>query len=251
VKATTTLGDADCVIHAVGVYKEFTTAAGVVRVLEGIDLEVRRGETVAILGESGSGKSTLLSLLAGLDLPTSGTLVVDELDLGSVAEVDLAGFRARTVGIVFQHFHLIKSLTALENVALPLELREDADGAAVDGKASIVEKAEIALEMVGLTHRLDHFPAQLSGGEAQRVALARAIVSEPVLLVADEPTGNLDEKTGADVMNLLFELVERRRTTLLLVTHSRELAARCHRSLVLRDGRLADHRAGTEAARAC
>ena len=248
--AATTPRDADCVVRAVGVYKEFTTAAGVVRVLEGVDLEVRRGETVAILGESGSGKSTLLSLLVGLDLPTSGTLIVDGLDLGSIAEVDLAGFRARKVGIVFQHFHLMKSLTALENVALPLELREDADRSADDGDASVVEKAEVALERVGLAHRQDHFPAQLSGGEAQRVALARAIVAEPTLLVADEPTGNLDEKTGADVMNLLFDLVERRRTTLLLVTHSRELAARCHRSLVLRDGRLADP-VDVEASRAC
>jgi putative ABC transport system ATP-binding protein len=236
-----TTRDPDRVVCAVDVRKDFATAAGIVRVLEEINLEVRRGETLSIVGESGSGKSTLLSLLAGLDVATAGTLEIDGLDLGAIAEADLADFRARTVGIVFQHFHLMKSLTALENVQLPLELRGDVD---------VSERAEEALEMVGLTHRGGHFPAQLSGGEAQRVALARAVVAEPTLLLADEPTGNLDEKTGADVMELLFELVERRRTTLILVTHNRDLALRCVSHRLLRDGRL-DEPSATDLSRAC
>ena len=223
----------DFVVRAVGVSKQFATAAGPVSVLEGVDLEVRRGESVAIVGESGSGKSTLLSLLAGLDVPTTGSIVVEGVDLRTAAETELTEFRARTIGIVFQHFHLIKSLTALENVALPIDLRErreDRDG---------LENAPgSAIDSVGLSHRRDHFPAQLSGGEAQRVAIARAIVGEPALIVADEPTGNLDAKTGAGVMDLLFDLTERRAMTLILVTHSTDLAARCDRSLVLRDGRL-------------
>jgi putative ABC transport system ATP-binding protein len=235
VTVSTAIDPQDCVVRAIGVRKDFQTAAGIVQVLDGVDLTVGRGETVAILGESGSGKSTLLSLLAGLDLPTSGALEVDGVDLSSAPEADLAEFRKRTISIVFQHFHLMKSLTALENVALPLELRADGADSSSDAAAAtdLEQRAERALDSVGLAHRHDHFPAQLSGGEAQRVALARAIVTEPVLLVADEPTGNLDEKTGADVMDLLFDLVERRSTTLLLVTHSRELAARCNRSLAL------------------
>jgi putative ABC transport system ATP-binding protein len=223
----------DLVVRASGVRKEFPTAAGVVSVLEGVDLEVRRGETLAIIGESGSGKSTLLSLLAGLDVPTGGSIVVEGVDLRTAAESELAEFRSRTIGIVFQHFHLIKSLTALENVALPLDLRDRRrDEGGFDGAP------ENAIDSVGLSHRRDHFPAQLSGGEAQRVAIARAIVAEPELLVADEPTGNLDAKTGAGVMDLLFDLTSRRGMTLILVTHSAELAARCDRRLVLRDGRL-------------
>jgi putative ABC transport system ATP-binding protein len=250
--ASTAIDPQDFVVHAVGLRKNFQTAAGIVRVLDGVDLTVRRGETVAILGESGSGKSTLLSLLAGLDLPTSGTLEVDGVDLGSAREADLAEFRKRTISIVFQHFHLMKSLSALENVALPLELRADGAGSISEAAAADLEqRAERALDSVGLAHRHDHFPAQLSGGEAQRVALARAIVTEPVLLVADEPTGNLDEKTGADVMDLLFDLVERRSATLLLVTHNHELAARCNRSLILRDGRLHDETASADLTRAC
>jgi putative ABC transport system ATP-binding protein len=223
----------DLVVRASGVRKEFPTAAGVVSVLEGVDLEVRRGETLAIIGESGSGKSTLLSLLAGLDVPTGGSIVVEGVDLRTAAESELAEFRSLTIGIVFQHFHLIKSLTALENVALPLDLR---DRRRADEESS--GAPEKAIDSVGLSHRRDHFPAQLSGGEAQRVAIARAIVAEPALLVADEPTGNLDAKTGAGVMDLLFDLADRRGMTLILVTHSAELAARCDRSLLLRDGRL-------------
>jgi putative ABC transport system ATP-binding protein len=217
------------VVAASGIQKSFDTAAGPLPVLRGVDLDVRRGDTVSIAGESGSGKSTLLSLLAGLDVPSAGRLEVGGIDLATATEQALADFRSRTVGIVFQHFHLIRSLSAIENVRLPLELR---DGGDAEGRA------EAALEAVGLGSRFDHLPAQLSGGERQRVAIARALVARPALLLADEPTGNLDERTGGAVIDLLFELVEQSASTLVLVTHSAPLAARCARSLVLRDGRL-------------
>jgi putative ABC transport system ATP-binding protein len=217
------------VVKAVGVEKVFETVSGLVTVLRGIDLEVPRGQTLSIAGESGSGKSTLLALLAGLDVPTAGLLEVTGRNLATATEASLADFRARTVGIVFQHFHLVRSLTALENVRLPLELRDGDDKG---------DRAGEMLEAVGLGHRRGHFPAQLSGGECQRVAIARALVTEPALLLADEPTGNLDEKTGRSVIDLLFDLVEARATTLVLVTHSAPLAARCSRSLVLTEGRL-------------
>jgi putative ABC transport system ATP-binding protein len=217
------------VVDASGLSKDYATAAGQLRVLSDVDLSVGRGDTVAVTGESGSGKSTLLALLAGLDAPSAGRLAVAGRDLVAAGESELADFRARTVGIVFQHFHLMRSLTALENVALPLELRGDFDAR---------ERAQVSLETVGLADRAGHFPAQLSGGESQRVALARAVVIGPALLLADEPTGNLDERTGAVVADLLFDLVDRCGTTLILVTHNRELASRCRRSLLLHAGRL-------------
>ncbi|MGK0203624.1 MAG: putative ABC transport system ATP-binding protein [Planctomycetota bacterium] len=217
-------------VRARALLKDYPTAAGPLRVLAGVDLDLAGGETLAITGESGSGKSTLLALLAGLDTATSGSLEVAGRNLASAREADLADFRASTVGIVFQHFHLMRSLTAVENVALPLELRDGGDPGS---------RAAEALAMVGLQKRHDHFPAQLSGGECQRVALARAIVTEPRLLLADEPTGNLDERTGMAVADLLFDLVERRGTALILVTHSESLAARCGRRLHLHDGQLA------------
>ncbi len=229
-------------VRARGVTKHFATPAGTVDVLRGVELDVERGETVAIVGESGSGKSTLLALLAGLDTASAGTLEVGGIDPGSMDEAGLAGFRAHTISIVFQHFHLMKSLTALENVRLPLELRGDAD---------IAGRAERALADVGLAARQSHFPAQMSGGECQRVALARAMVTTPRLLLADEPTGNLDEKTGRRVMDLLFDVVASTGTTLILVTHSEILAARCARTLTLSNGVLlpatADARAGAGA----
>ncbi|HYC00951.1 MAG TPA: ABC transporter ATP-binding protein [Candidatus Limnocylindrales bacterium] len=229
------------VVRAAALHKSYPGAAGAIEVLRGIDLEVARGQTLAVAGESGSGKSTLLALLAGLDVPTAGELEVAGVRIASAPEHALADFRARTVGIIFQHFHLIRSLTAIENVRLPLELR---DGADADGRAAR------ALAAVGLDHRRDHFPAQLSGGECQRVAIARALVTEPALLLADEPTGNLDERTGRQVADLLFELVEAAGATLVLVTHSAALAARCSRSLLLHDGVLTERGAAARAASA-
>jgi putative ABC transport system ATP-binding protein len=217
------------ILEVEGVHKSFTSPAGAIDVLRGVDLRVAGGETVAIVGESGSGKSTLLSLLAGLDAPTRGTVRVDGADLGALTEPELARFRARRLGIVFQQFHLMSGLTALENVSLPLELQgaRDAD-----------TRAREALEHVGLTPRAEHLPSRLSGGECQRVAIARALVVEPALLLADEPSGSLDATTGDAIDRLLFELVERRGSTLVLVTHSDRLAAACNRCLSLVDGKL-------------
>jgi putative ABC transport system ATP-binding protein len=208
-------------------HKEFPQPGGALRVLRGIDLELARGDTLAILGESGSGKSTLLALLAGLDSPTSGSIEVAGHDLGSLDENRLAAFRARQLGIVFQQYHLLGGLTALENAALPLELV---------GNRAASARARAALERVGLGGRLDHFPHELSGGECQRVAIARALVGEPALILADEPSGSLDARTGDVVAELLFDLVAKQATTLVLVTHNEALAARCDRRLLLRDG---------------
>ena len=208
-------------------YKEFPQADGPLVVLRGLNLEVAAGETLAILGESGSGKSTLLALLAGLDSPTRGSIEVAGHELAALDEAQLAQFRARRLGIVFQQYHLIGGLTALENAALPLELAGARDAA---------PRARAALERVGLGERLDHFPHELSGGECQRVAIARALVVEPALILADEPSGSLDARTGEVVTSLLFDLVEKQATTLVLVTHSESLAARCDRRLVLRGG---------------
>lgn len=217
------------ILEVEGVHKAFASPAGTIEVLRGVNLRVAGGETVAIVGESGSGKSTLLSLLAGLDVPTRGSVRVDGADLGALTEGELARFRARRLGIVFQQFHLMSGLTALENVSLPLELQGAADADA---------RAREVLEQVGLTQRAGHLPSRLSGGECQRVAIARALVVEPALLLADEPSGSLDAATGDAVDRLLFELVERRGTTLVLVTHSDRLAAACNRCLKLADGAL-------------
>ena len=189
--------------------------------------EVRAGEAVAILGASGSGKSTLLGLLAGLDVPTSGKAWIGGEDLFALDEDGRARLRGQTVGFVFQSFQLLPALTALENVMLPLELRGDADAAA---------RARVVLERVGLGERLGHYPRQLSGGEQQRVAVARAFVSEPRILFADEPTGNLDSATGEHVIELLFEMNRERGTTLVLVTHDPDLARRCDRRLHISAG---------------
>ena len=217
------------ILEVDGVHKAFASPAGAIEVLRGVDLRVAGGETVAIVGESGSGKSTLLSLLAGLDVPTRGSVRLDGADLGALSEAELARFRARRIGIVFQQFHLMSGLTALENVSLPLELQGAPDAEA---------RAREVLEQVGLTQRAQHLPSRLSGGECQRVAIARALVVEPALLLADEPSGSLDAATGAAVDRLLFELVERRGATLVLVTHSDRLAAACNRCLKLVDGAL-------------
>jgi len=206
------------------------SAPSPVNILRGIDLDVAQGETISILGPSGSGKTSLLLLLAGLERASGGEIAVAGEDLTALDEDARAKFRLAKLGIVFQAFHLIPSMTALENVSVPLELAGRADAAAV---------AASALERVGLSHRLSHLPAQLSGGEQQRVALARAFAPMPQLLLADEPTGNLDVETGQMVMDLLFGLCSASGATLLLITHDPALAARCGRSVRLRDGVIA------------
>jgi putative ABC transport system ATP-binding protein len=206
-------------------------AAGEVNILQGVDLGVARGEAVGLVGPSGSGKTSLLMLLAGLERPTGGSLSVAGRDLAAMDEDALARFRRETVGIVFQAFHLVPTMTALENVAVPLEFA---------GRRDAFERAEAALAAVGLGHRLGHYPGQLSGGEQQRVALARATVAEPPLLLADEPTGNLDRATGTAVMDLLFGLRARLGTTLLLITHDPALAERCGRVVRMEDGRIVE-----------
>ncbi len=212
-----------------GVQLTLESLAGPVHILRGIDLDIADGETVAVVGPSGSGKSTMMMVIAGLERPSSGKVEVADADLGLFDEDGLALFRRDHIGIVFQNFHLVATMTALENVAIPLEFagRDDAFAAAKRG-----------LEAVGLGHRLDHYPAQLSGGEQQRVALARATAVSPRLILADEPTGNLDGDTGAQVMDLLFRLRERLGTTLVLITHDRTLARRCSRTVRLLDGHI-------------
>jgi putative ABC transport system ATP-binding protein len=216
-------------IHAQGLVFTAAAASGPVQVLRGLDLTVAAGEAVGIVGPSGSGKTSLLMLLAGLERPTGGKLSVAGRDLGGLDEDALARFRRQEVGIVFQAFHLVPTMTALENVAVPLEFA---------GRRDAFDRAAAALKDVGLGHRLEHYPGQLSGGEQQRVALARAVVAEPRLILADEPTGNLDRTTGTVVMDLLFDLRARMGTTLLLITHDPLLAERCERQVRIEDGRI-------------
>lgn len=204
---------------------------GELTILHRLDLEIAAGESVAILGASGSGKSTLLGLLAGLDLPSSGEVHINGENLFALDEDGRAALRGRLIGFVFQSFQLLPALTALENVMLPLELA---------GIASAREMALAVLQRVGLSERRNHYPKHLSGGEQQRVAIARAFATQPKLLFADEPTGNLDSATGARIIDLLFELNREQGATLVLVTHDAELAARCSRRLRLVDGHLVD-----------
>jgi len=203
--------------------------AGPVDILHGITLEVAAGETIGLVGPSGSGKSSLLMVMGGLEQATGGTVLAMGQDLTAMDEDALARFRRDRMGIVFQSFHLIPTMTALENVATPLELA---------GHADAFERAAEALASVGLAARTSHYPAQMSGGEQQRVALARATAPRPAILLADEPTGNLDSANGEAIMDLLFELRDRHGATLVLVTHSDALAARCDRIITLRDGRV-------------
>ncbi|MEP4197931.1 MAG: ABC transporter ATP-binding protein [Aliishimia sp.] len=203
--------------------------AGRVDILHGISLKVFAGETLALVGPSGSGKSSLLMLMGGLERVTGGMVTALDQDLTSMSEDSLALFRRDNMGVVFQSFHLIPTMTALENVATPLELA---------GKRDAFERAEAELEAVGLAHRAGHYPSQMSGGEQQRVALARAAAPRPKILLADEPTGNLDGANGAAIMDLLFGLRDRHGATLVLVTHARDLAGRCDRVIGLRDGHL-------------
>jgi putative ABC transport system ATP-binding protein len=209
--------------------KSVKTSNGTLQILSDINMQVAFGQSIAIVGESGSGKSTLISLLAGLDTQTTGSILLDGKSLSNMDEDGRAAMRNQLVGFVFQSFQLLQGLTALENVMLPLELRGDRNAKAA---------ASTLLERVGLRERLTHTPRQLSGGEQQRVALARAFVSKPALLFADEPTGNLDSKTGAKIIELLFELNQENNTTLILVTHDSLLASRCHRVIKLDAGRL-------------
>ena len=209
--------------------KSYTQGDQEVKVLTHINMEVSKGEKIAILGQSGCGKSTLLSLLGGLDNPDSGTIEVDGVQLASMSEDERSKTRSQKLGIIFQQYHLMRNLTALENVGLPLEIL---------GTANDQQLAQDALSEVGLFHRSSHFPSEMSGGECQRVAIARALVTRPSLILADEPSGNLDQKTGEEVMSLLFHLCTEHSTTLLLVTHNRELAQRCDRILQLTEGGL-------------
>lgn len=217
-------------IHARSLSLTVPSAAGPVNILRGIDLDIASGETVALLGPSGSGKTSLLMLLAGLERPSAGQIRLAGHDLSGLGEDALARLRRTHIGIVFQAFHLIPTMTALENVAVPLELAHRADARA---------RARASLEAVGLGHRLTHLPSQLSGGEQQRVAIARAFSATPRLILADEPTGNLDQATGREIISLLFAEQKAHGTTLLLVTHDPALASRCQRRLLLADGRLA------------
>ncbi|TNF63831.1 MAG: ABC transporter ATP-binding protein [Burkholderiales bacterium] len=220
----------DVMISVEHVCKSVTDSTGTLEILRDIDFRLNRGETAAIVGASGSGKSTLLSIIAGLDTPTSGTVHIDGVNLFALDEDQRAALRADKVGFVFQSFQLLGNLTALENVMLPLELagRRDARAAAVH-----------MLGRVGLGERLGHYPKVLSGGEQQRVALARAFVVRPAVLLADEPTGSLDYATGARIMELMFELNAELHTTLVLVTHDRDIASQCQRRVTIEAGRMA------------
>ena len=214
-----------------GVNLSLGRGAGRIHILKDIALNIGRGEAIGLVGPSGSGKSTLLMVMAGLERPDSGEVAVDGENIGRLDEDALARFRGRKIGIVFQSFHLIPTMTALENVAVPLELAGGRDATA---------RAKAELAAVGLSARIGHYPAELSGGEQQRVALARALVANPAILVADEPTGNLDETTGREVIDLMFARYAERDMTLVLVTHDTSLAARCDRVIRLRSGQIAE-----------
>ena len=217
------------VIELIGIDLTLGAGAARVHVLKNLSLKIARGETIGLIGPSGSGKSTLLMTLAGLERPDAGSACVDGRDLTKLDEDLLARFRGENIGIVFQSFQLIPTMTALENVAAPLELA---------GRRDAFSRAAEELAAVGLGERLSHYPRQLSGGEQQRVALARALAPDPLILAADEPTGNLDSDTGAGIIDLIFEQKNRRGSTLVLVTHDASLAARCDRVVRLRSGRI-------------
>ena len=233
------------ILSAHNVSLHFTNAAGRLPILQNVSLTVKRGETIGLLGPSGSGKSTLLMVLAGIEMPSEGEVVFhappaaqdaptngassDEVTITALSESALARFRRHHIGIVFQSFHLIPTMTALENVALPLNFA---------GAPQAEKRAAALLGEVGLGARTGHYPSQLSGGEQQRVALARAVIARPPVILADEPTGNLDQRTGAEIMELLLSFPQAYGAAVILVTHDRKLAARCHRQLALSDGRL-------------
>ena len=222
----------DVVLEAKGVVREFTEGSTTLRVLDGLDLRLQRGECVAIVGASGSGKTTLLQILGGLDRPTLGSVCIEGRDLHALNEAERSALRNRTIGFVYQFHHLLPEFSALENVAMPLLVRRLPT-------AEAKSRAGALLEEVGLGGRLTHRPHQLSGGERQRAAVARALVTEPALVLADEPTGNLDGRNAEQVFELMLRLNRDRRTTLVIVTHDARLAARMDRVLTLSDGRLA------------
>ena len=203
--------------------------AGPVKILRGINLSIAEGETVSVVGPSGSGKTTMLMVIAGLERATSGTVTVNNVNLGTLDEDKLAVFRRETMGIVFQNFHLVPTMSALENVAIPFELL---------GITDAFERAKSELQAVGLGHRIEHYPGQLSGGEQQRVALARAFATNPRILLADEPTGNLDKGTGDAVIELLFSLTKKHNTTLLLISHDSMIGERCEHEIRIIDGQI-------------
>jgi len=209
--------------------KSFISQERTIHILKDLNLQTKQGRSVSIVGKSGSGKSTLLSLMAGLDRPDAGHIVIDQVNLSQMSEQDLTHFRAKVMGIVFQRFHLVEYLTALENVQLALDIL---------GQHNHLSRAKEVLSMVGLADRMHHLPKQLSGGECQRVAIARALVVGPKVLLADEPSGNLDQETGKNVMQLLFDLCSKLNTTLILVTHDRDLAQRSDQIFELKQGQL-------------
>jgi putative ABC transport system ATP-binding protein len=221
--------DDSAVLAAHNISKKVSSPEGSLTILSDVSFSIAPGESVAVVGPSGAGKSTLLALLAGLDLPTEGYVVLNGMNLGELDEDGRALARAESVGFVFQSFHLVPSLNALENVMLPLELA---------GRGDARQASRAIIERVGLKERWSHYPAQLSGGEKQRVAIARAFATEPAVLFADEPTGNLDARTGETIMELMFDLNTRSSTTLVLVTHDNSLAGRCERVLSLDAGKL-------------
>jgi putative ABC transport system ATP-binding protein len=223
------------------VHLKLDSLAGPVNVLRGVSLSIARGERVGVVGPSGSGKSTMMMIMAGLERPSTGRVTIAGEELTRMDEDRLALFRRHRVGIVFQAFHLVPTMTALENVAIPLEFA---------GRRDAFEKAQAGLESVGLGHRLTHYPGQLSGGEQQRVALARALAAEPQLLLADEPTGNLDGETGQQVIRLMFELTRRIGSTMVLITHDLMLAERCDRVVRMLDGRIQPETGGDRRVRA-
>jgi len=222
-----------------GVHLTLTSEAGDVNILRGVDLSVTSGEAVGIVGPSGGGKSTMMMVIAGLERASFGTVKTAGIDLANLTEDELALFRRDNIGIVFQDFHLFPTMTALENVAMPLELAESPDV-----RNNAFDRAKEQLFSVGLGDRILHYPSQLSGGEQQRVAVARAFVSSPKILLADEPTGNLDGETGKIIVDLLFDLHERVGTTMLLISHDQTLATRCDRVVTLADGRIVDEHLG-------
>ena len=208
-------------------YKHYKQKDQIIQILSGVDLEIKTGEIVALLGKSGSGKSTLLSLIAGLDLPDSGKVLIDDTDLFKLSDEERARFRGKNIGIVFQQFHLVNHLNAFENISLSLEINNKKDN-------SLIRQW---LDEMGLTERAHHLPSTLSGGEQQRVAIARALIFNPKLILADEPTGNLDNETAKQITKLLFDSVRKLKTTMVLVTHDRELAELADRIVTLKDGR--------------